>query len=853
VPGHLSIHQTVTQQLKLYRNTGESLTDQTRRHNTAFNCAKSLASEYRRNLHHQEIGYTLDASPLSEWKHMPTEADTCRTYVLPALYRAGWTDDQIREQVSVTPGRIIVAGGKVRRGPRKRLDYLLSFQRDLPLAIVEAKPEYRLPGSGLQQAKQYAELMDLQFVYSTNGLGIVEFDYTSGLEIELGAFPTPEELWERHCVARGINSSSAQVLAPYYHEPGQPPRYYQDISIHRATEVILKGQQRVLLTLATGTGKTVVAFQLCWRLWSTGWNRAGEYRKPRILYLADRNVLVDDPKDKTFPPFGDARWKIEGGKISKGREMYFSTYQAIAHDEARPGLYREFSRDFFDLVIIDECHRGSARESGNWREILEYFQPAVQVGMTATPLREDNRDTYRYFGNPLYTYSLRSGIDDGFLAPYRVHRIVTTVDAAGWRPSKGDVDRYGREIPDQEYGTKDFERSVALRARTKTIARHLTDFLERTDPFAKTIVFCVDQEHAEEMRRELNNLNAARARQYPDYVARVTSDEGDIGRGYLSKFQELETTTPVILTTSQLLTTGVDAPMCKNVVLARVIGSMTEFKQIIGRGTRVREDYGKLFFNILDYTGSATRLFADPDFDGEPALIDEETIDEEGEVVEQTVVEAEPPDDLEGQDLIIFGIDDRNNDGPRKFYYDGGSVQIAAQVVYDLDTEGKQLRVVSYTDHAKRNVQALYGSPEDLEASWQDNAKRKTILESLAERGIDLAQLGEIAGFPDADPLDLLCHLAFNGPLHTRRERAERLKRGHQDFFDRYGSEARRILGELLDKYAEHGIEQLRLPDALKLPPISTHGNPSEIARAFGGADQLRKAVDELQELLYAA
>src|SRR5581483_1911766 len=505
------------------------------------------------------------------------------------------------------------------------------------------------------------------------------------------------------------------------------------------TQAIVKGKPRVLLTLATGTGKTMVAFQICWRLWSTGWNRTGEFRKPRILYLADRNVLVDDPKDKTFAPFGDARHKIIGGDARQSREMYFSTYQAIAHDEARPGLYREFPTDFFDLVIVDECHRGSAREESNWREILEYFAPAVQLGMTATPLREDNKDTYRYFGNPIYTYSLRDGIDDGFLAPYRVHRIVPSVDAAGWRPSKGELDRYGREIPDHEYGTKDFERSLVFKKRTEAIARHLTDFLDRTDPFAKTIVFCVDQEHAEEMRRALNNLNADRARQYPDYVCRVTSDEGAIGGGHLSRFQELETVAPVILTTSQLLTTGVDAPTCKNVVIARVIGSMTDFKQIIGRGTRVREDYGKLFFNTLDYTGSATRLFADPDFDGEPALIDEELIDDEGEVIEQTVVEEEQPaDDFEGMELVLFDpINDREG-GPRKFYYDGGRVEIAAQVVYELDADGKQLRVVSYADYAKDKVKALYRSSEELEASWRDSAQRRTIMEALEERGINL-------------------------------------------------------------------------------------------------------------------
>jgi type I restriction enzyme, R subunit len=783
---------------------------------------------------------------------LPTEADTCRTYVLPALYKAGWTDDQISEQLTFTPGRIIVAGGTVKRGPRKRLDYLLSYNRDRPIAVVEAKAEYKLPGDGLQQVKEYAQTLDLLFAYSTNGPGIVEHDFTTGLESVLVEYPSPAELWGRFCAAKGLNADDKLLLSPYNHQTDQKPRYYQDISIHRAVESILKGKRRVLLTLATGTGKTVVAFQICWRLWSTGWNRAGEHRKPRILYLADRNVLVDDPKDKTFAPFGDARWKIEHGKANKGRELYFSTYQAIAHDEVRPGLYKEYPKDFFDLVIVDECHRGSAKEESNWREILEYFTPAVQIGMTATPLRQDNRDTYQYFGNPIYTYSLKTGIDDGFLAPYRVHRVVTTVDATGWRPTKDMLDRHGREIPDDEYETRDFERVVALRARTHAIARHLTDFLRRTDRFAKTIVFCVDQEHAEEMRRELNNLNADLAAKYPDYVCRVTADEGDIGAGHLSRFQELETVTPTILTTSQLLTTGVDAPTCKNIVLARMVGSMTDFKQIIGRGTRVREDYGKFFFNIVDYTGSATRLFVDPDFDGEPAMIDEQTIDEEGNVVDQEVVEAEAPEEGAFEVTLVEFSEDKGAEY-RKYYYDGGSVEIAAQVVYELDANGKQLKVVSYADYAKSKVQALYGSAADLESGWRDRDQRRTIVAALDERGIDLGKLGEVAGTPEADPLDLLCHLAFNAPLRTRRERAERVAKGHEDFFDKYGSEAREILSELLDKYTEAGPQQLKLPDVLKLPPISDRGNASEIAQYFGGPDELRKAVDQLQLLLYAA
>ena len=554
---------------------------------------------------------------------MSNEADTCRKYVLPGLVAAGWDTEphSIAEQRAFTDGRIVVTGARTRRRPQKRADYLLRYRRDFPLAVVEAKADYKAPGDGLQQAKEYAEILGLKFAYSTNGTGIVEYDYTSGQERELDRFPTPHQLWSRFRVQQRLADDRAadRLLTPFYHITGQTPRYYQEIAINRTVQAVLQGRRRMLLTMATGTGKTLVAFQICWKLWSTGWTHTGRHGRPRILYLADRNILIDDPKDKTFAPFKDARFKIENGRISKGREMYFAIYQALAQDERRPGLYREYAPDFFDLIIVDECHRGSARDDSTWREILEYFEPAYQLGMTATPKREETIDTYRYFGDPLYVYSLRDGIADGFLAPYRVHRVITDWDAAGWRPSRGDVDRYGREIPDDEYQTKDFERAVALRARTEAIARHLTGFLKATNRFAKTIAFCVDQEHADEMRRALNNLNADLAKQYPDYVCRVMANEGEIGRGHLSRFQDVETTTPVILTTSQLLTTGVDAPTCQNVVLARVVGSLTEFKQIIGRGTRVRDDYGKLYFNILDYTGSATAMFADPAFDGFPA------------------------------------------------------------------------------------------------------------------------------------------------------------------------------------------------------------------------------------------
>jgi type I restriction enzyme, R subunit len=507
--------------------------------------------------------------------------------------------------------------------------------------------------------------------------------------------------------------------------------------------------------------------------------------------------------------------------------------------------------------VVDECHRGSARDESNWREILEHFKPAYQLGMTATPLRDDNRDTYRYFGHPIYTYSLKQGIDDGFLAPYRVHRIITDVDAAGWRPSKGEVDRYGREIPDEEYQTQDFERLIALRARTETIARHLTDFLKRTDRFAKTLVFCVDQEHADDMRRALSNLNNDLVQQYPDYAARVTADEGAIGRGHLSRFQELETKTPVILATSQLLTTGVDAPTCKNVVLVRLVNSMTEFKQIIGRGTRIREDYGKLWFNILDYTGSATRNFADPEFDGYPEIEDKIQIDPNGyEKGIETLLPRHDENDLrEEPEIYTRGTSPAEtvtNGEAHKYYVDGGQVRIAAHLVYELDADGHQLRVIQYTDYTAEKVRTLFRSADELAERWAHPLQRDEVLQALGERGIEFNALAEATEHPDADPFDLLCHLAFNKPLRTRRERAEYLRKNQPDFFDHYSPEARAILYALLDKYTEFGPKQLKIPDALRLPPISDHGNIQEIAALFGGAIPMKRAVDQLQALLYS-
>jgi type I restriction enzyme R subunit len=778
---------------------------------------------------------------------MTTEADTCRRYILPKLYAAGWDDDQINEQRTFTDGRIIVAGTRVRRGQQKRADYILRYRPNLMIAIVEAKASYKNAEDGLQQAKEYALMLDLKFAYSTNGREIIEHDFLTGKETILLGFPLPDELWSRLRNHIGLKGSDEQqrFLAPSLLIPGKPLRYYQEIAVNRVIQAILAGKPRVLINMATGTGKTDVAFHICWKLWSTRWNRLGEPRRPRILYLSDRSILVDDPKDKQFAPFGDARWKIQGEAI-KSREMYFATYQAIAKDEHRPGLYRDYSPAFFDLVIVDECHRGSARDESNWREILEYFSPAYQLGMTATPLREENRDTYQYFGSPVYTYSLRQGIDDGFLAPYRVHRIVTDVDATGWRPSPDERDRYGRPIPDENYETPDFEKIIVLKARTQAIAKSITDFLRNSDPFAKTIVFCVDQEHAGEMRQAINNLCADLVQKHPDYVVRIVSDEGDIGRGHLSRFQELETVTPTIVTTSKLLATGVDIQTCKNIAIVRVINSMTEFKQIIGRGTRVRSDYGKLWFSILDYTGSATRLFADSEFDGDP-------IDPPIELpIDHPIPLPEPqPAPYPEGEQEYPEIREKEEQPLRKFYVDRGFVEIGAHVVYELDVNGKRLRVVTFIEYASETVRSLWTSAAELRSRWSKAEERAAIIEALDQRGITLDQLMENAKQRDADPFDLLCYIAFNAPIRTRRERAELLRKGRRDFWETFKPEARDILNEILDKYIDYGTAQFRIPDILKVPPISKHGNVLEIAEKFGGPDILRDAIYNMQALLY--
>lgn len=809
------------------------------------------------------------------------EADTCRTYVVPKLQAAGWeaAPSSIAEQRTFTnpKGRIRIIGTRIVRGKPKRADYLLRYRRDYPIAVVEAKANYKTPGTGLSQAREYADILDLKFAYATNGIGIIEFDFITGIERSIDTFPTPYELWSRLHASDPISSLFVdKVLAPYHPDPERPPRYYQQIAINRTVEAISRGKNRILLTMATGTGKTVVAFQVCHKLWTTRWNRTNDpVKRPKMLFLADRNILIDDPKDKTFVPFGDARHKIENGEVVQSREMYFAIYQAIAENSNRPGLYKEYSRDFFDLIIVDECHRGSAKDSSNWREILEYFAPAVQIGMTATPLRSGNSATYRYFGNPIYQYSLRQGLDDGFLAPYRVHRVVTTADAAGWRPTKGELDKLGREIPDEIYHTPDFEKRLSLRPRSDAIAKHLTQFLKHTNRYDKTIIFCVDQEHADEMRQLLNNLNADLVKVHPDYVCRVTSDEGATGKTHLGKFQELESTSPVILTTSQLLSTGVDAPMVKNIVLIRIIGTMTEFKQIIGRGTRLREDYDKFFFNILDYTGTATQHFADKEFDGDPELIIEEAIDEEGIPVSTTIIDPGPDEPEKRNEEGEEGVGEKpaeeqeesNEDPgppdiidppeppiqPRKFYVVNGTVTVTTHITQDIGPDGKKLHVTEFRAYTDDVVRSLFPDLATFRHRWADPGKRNEILAALNENGIDINEAEEALGNSEADPFDVLCQLAWNTPLLTRKERAAKMRAAAPDFFTAHKEPARQILEVLLNKYAEHGPAEFSIPDSLKVPPISNMGNVVEITQRFGGAEPFRTAVIKLQELLYAA
>lgn len=766
-----------------------------------------------------------------------SEQDIRSKFISPALIEAGWDLQlQIREEVALTDGRVVVRGNKARRDEKtiRRADYVLYLKPGIPLAVVEAKDNKHSVRDGIQQALAYADMLDVPFAFSSNGDGFLWHDrtmYDGILEREIGIneFPSPDVLWQRYLAWKGIAPEAAPVYSQDYH-PGKTARYYQLNAVNRAIEAVTKGQQRILLVMATGTGKPFTAFQIIWRLWKA---RAVK----RILFLADRNILVDQTKVNDFKPFGGAMTKIENRTIDKSYEIYLSLYQAVTGTEEEQNVYQEFSPDFFDLIVIDECHRGSAAEDSAWREILDYFSSATHLGLTATPKETAEISNITYFGEPVYTYSLRQGIEDGFLAPYKVIRVDLDKDL-GWRPTQGMLDKSGQIIEDRIYNQSDMNKSLVLTRRDEAVARRITEFLKATDRMAKTIVFCEDIDHAARMRQALANANADLAASNPKYVMQITGDNAE-GKLELDNFINPRKAYPVIATTSRLMTTGVDAKTCRLVVLDRTINSMTEFKQIIGRGTRIDEEHGKLWFTILDFK-KATELFADPAFDGDPVVVFEPEPD----------APVTPPEDeneapgIDGQagDPLPPGGDERV-----RYVVDEVPVYVVNERVQYLGPDGK-LITESLRDFTRIQIGKRFVSLDAFLQAWSVADRKQAIISELEEHGILFDELAREVG-KDLDPFDLICHIAFGQKPLTRRERAERVKK--RDVFGKYSDKARKVLQALLDKYADDGIENIEQPEVLKLTPLDKLGSPVEIISAFGGRDQYRAALLELERALY--
>jgi type I restriction enzyme, R subunit len=810
-------------------------------------------------------------------KRTLSERDICTKFITPALRRAGWdVMSQIREEVSFTKGRIIVRGKLVSRGKAKRADYVLYLKPNIPLALIEAKDNSYGVGDGMQQGLDYATTLQIPFVFSSNGDGFVFHDRTRvGGAIEtnlsLDAFPPPAELWARYRSWKGLTEEAEQIVLQDYFDDGsgKGPRYYQVNAVNAAIEAIAKGRDRVLLVMATGTGKTYAAFQILWRLWKAG-------RRKRILYLADRNVLIDQTMVNDFRPFGPAMAKLSTDaktierdhgtvdlpsaigrhrRIDTAYEIYLGLYQAITGPEERQKIFREFSPNFFDLIVIDECHRGSAAEDSAWREILEYFSTATQIGLTATPKETKYVSNIDYFGEPLYSYSLKQGIRDGFLAPYKVIKVHIDLDVEGYRPEKGTLDREGQEVEDRIYNAKDFDRTLVLDDRTKLVARKVTEFLKESgDRFQKAIIFCIDREHAGRMRQALINENADLVAENYRYVMRIVGGDTE-GEEQLGNFIDPESKYPVLVTTSRLLSTGVDAQTCRLIVLDRDVGSMTEFKQILGRGTRVHEDTHKFYFTLMDFRGASSH-FADPDFDGEPVQIyepgdrdpiappdDVPPTGEDGETLrdkpgaDEIIVDGEPPD------ISIKEGEERR----RKIYVDGVGAEVVAERVEYLDENGK-LVTESLRDYTKNALKRRFASVDDFLKRWKATERKQAIIEELEAEGLPLDPIAEEVG-KDLDPFDLICHVAFDRKPLTRRERAENVKK--RDVFTKYGQQARAVLDALLAKYADEGVLSLDDTNVLKIPPLNTLGTPLQLIKAFGGKQGFEKAVHELQSAIY--
>ncbi len=784
-------------------------------------------------------------------KKQLTEADIRTKFITPALLgQNGEKWDiltQLREEAYFTKGRVIVRGKTVKRGEAKKADYILYYKPNMPIAVIEAKDNNHSVGAGMQQALEYAEILDVPFAYSSNGDAFLEHDRTAttGMvtrEIPLDQFPTPTELWSRYCQTKQLTVEQETIATQDYYDDGssKSPRYFQQIAINRTVDAIAHGVNRILLVMATGTGKTYTAFQIIWRLWKSG-------AKKRILFLVDRNILADQTKTNDFKPFGQAMTKITNRTVDKAFEIYLCLYQAVTGTEDDQNIYKQFSKDFFDLIVVDECHRGSAADDAAWRKVLEYFSSATQIGLTATPKETKDVSNIEYFGDPIYTYSLRQGISDGFLAPYKVVRVGLDKDLDGWRPEVGQTDKYGQFIEDREYNDLDYDRNLILEKRTELVASKVTEFLKATDRFAKTIIFCENVDHAERMRQAMVNANPDLAAANNKYIMRITGDN-DEGKAQLDNFIDPESTYPVVATTSQLMSTGVDAQTCHLIVLDKRINSPTEFKQIIGRGTRINEDYNKLFFTIMDFK-RATAQFADPDFDGPPVQVYEPAPDE-------TPV---PPDDLpnddpEGDETLPDDVtlppwDDPTGPGPRpsKYYVDDVEVRVATERVQYLDENGR-LITESLKDYSREKLLSSYMSLNAFLAVWNDSERKQIILEELAEKGVFFDELAEQVGH-DFDPFDLICHVAFDQPPLTRRERADKVTK--RNIFGKYGDQARAVLEALLQKYADTGITSVESLEILKVDPFTTFGTPVEIIKLFGNRDGYLAAIRELETALY--
>jgi type I restriction enzyme R subunit len=804
-----------------------------------------------------------------------SERDICTKFITPALRNAGWDEMlQIREEFSFTKGRIIVRGKLVSRGKAKRADYVLYYKPNIPLALIEAKDNSHSVGDGIQQGLDYAATLDIPFVFSSNGDGFLFHDRTGRsvpveTNLSLKAFPSPADLWARYRAWKGLDANAEQVVLQDYYDDGsgKAPRYYQVNAVNAAIEVIAKGRDRVLLVMATGTGKTYTAFQIIWRLWKAG-------RKKRILFLADRNVLIDQTMVNDFRPFGPAMAKLsthaktierqDGSKedltlaldkkrrIDTAFEIYLGLYQAITGPEERQKLYREFSPGFFDLIVIDECHRGSAAEDSAWREILTHFEGATQIGLTATPKETEYVSNTDYFGEPVFTYSLRQGISDGFLAPYKVIKVHIDRDVEGYRPELGQLDRDGNEVEDRIYNAADFDRNIVLDDRTVLTAKKVTEFLKESgDRFQKTIVFCVDEEHAARMRQALVNENSDLVAENQRYVMRITGSDKE-GQDQLGNFIDPESKYPVLVTTSRLLSTGVDAQTCRLIVLDRTVGSMTEFKQIVGRGTRIHEDSKKFFFTLIDFRG-ATNHFADPDFDGEPVQIYEpgegdpiappDEADIEIDEREQTPYEPDEEETI----LVQPGGPAPAAAATRKIYVDGVGARIVAERVEYLDENGR-LVTESLRDFTRTALKKRFASLDDFLKRWKSAERKQAIIEELEAEGLALDALVDELG-KNLDPFDLICHVAFDRKPLTRRERADNVRK--RDVFSKYGDQARAVLDALLAKYADEGVLNLDDTNILRIQPLSDLGTPLELINAFGDRPAFERAVHELQSSLY--